>query len=129
MKKIAKRLISLACVAALATTCAVGASAKSYSGKLAGTYNWTASNSSLGLYGSFRATTNGHGWSALDGERRVRANYTSPSGSGSDGWIYAPDRNPVASYDCIHTPSITGQNSDHYVAAYGYSDSYYRLLL
>lgn len=123
MKKIVKRLVSLSCVAALAATCCIGASATSYSGRV-GDYSWTASNTWLDINnGFFRASTGG-GWSPVyGGTIRVKANYYHATGPNqTDGWVYAPANRSSVTYDCIHYPTITHQLSEHEVAINGSGD-------
>lgn len=125
MKKIVKRLVSLTCVAALAATCCVGASAAStYNGRVGG-YSWSASSALLNSYGYFRASTSG-GWSPVyGGTIRVKANYSHATGPGqTDGWVYAPSNRSSVTYDCIHSPTISDQSSDHNVSINGSSQSY-----
>lgn len=124
MKKIAKRLISLACVAALATTCVVGASAASYNGTVS-SFSWTARCESLGVYDSFRVSTSG-GWSTqvYGGSRGVKANYMDAGGySRTDAWKYATGNSTIVTYDCVHTPVQNSRSSNHTVSVNGSSDS------
>ena len=124
MKKIVKRLVSLSCVAALAATCCIGASAKSYYG-LVGGYSWSASNTLLdNNRGYFRASTSG-GWSPVYGGMiKVKANYVDASGyTRTDGWAYADSARSSVTYDCIHYPNIYNQNSEHMVSIDGHTGS------
>lgn len=127
MKKIVKRLVSLTCVAALAATCCVGASAaKTYNSKVGG-FSWSASISLINpntYFGYFTVSTSG-GWSSVyNSTVRVKANYNHASGPNqTDGWVNAIGNNTSVTYDCIHSPSVSNQNSEHYVAINGSSDS------
>lgn len=120
MKKIVKRMVALTCVAALAATSCVGASAKSYYGTVGG-YSWSASITVLdNNRGFFRASTSG-GWSIVySSSVGVKANYNHTSGSNqTDGWRYAPNNQNNITYDCIHYPNIFSQSSEHRVTING----------
>lgn len=119
MKKIVKRLVSLTCVAALAATCCVGASATSYSGRVGG-FSWSASSTLINSHGFFSASTSG-GWSsAYSSTIGVKANYSHATGPNqTDGWVYANSGKTSVTYDCVHYPTISNQTSEHEVAVNG----------
>ncbi len=126
MKKIVKRLVSLTCVAALAATCCVGASAKDYNSTV-GNFPWSASITLINpntYFGYFTVSTSG-GWSSVyNSTVGVKANYNHASGPNqTDGWVYAEGNKTSITYDCIHSPSVSNQNSQHYVAINGASNS------
>lgn len=112
MKKFGKRFVAFCCIAALAATCTVGASAGSISGTVNG-IGWTGTTISYGVTYFTCSTTIGRSASYGD-MKQVQAQYTMLNGFHKDPMqtSYSTAENSIT-YECFHTPSMGDQHAYH----------------